>query len=526
MEEELLKRNTDCVYFLASPFTCKKGADCEYRHSDMARLNPRDCWYWLSGNCLNPTCAFRHPPLEIETEASSEAVGSSLSMSLATVTKTTVPCYFYFNGFCSKGDTCPFLHEPEETYSWKPKTANTIADAVVPRLETKTSGRTDTGVAPVKKHPTPSEMPITSNNSLEINQKEPVQKSTVKNTVELNSSPQTYVSEREEIGAIKRVSSEPEEGSTKSDSEPSFGSEHSSEELVDGNIVRDEWWDSSPGFDVLVDGKREDMAYEDDPEYLQALEGNDEDRECLLVQQGYVDQIDYRERGFVQYDPYERIDGEDRDDIDRYPPRQTLDRKVGRALSHSHKRKLFSVELPVGAHDNVDLRDYLRKRRMVVDGYLETRALGHDLGRVRDERRERLHTRAPNQRLHRRIASKVERNGVGFSRRRASVPNTLPRINPRNLQQNGSRQYNGVRRRVPLSSETQRRSFSKRERSPHDYSVSFAGPKSLAEIKERKREGLPTKNGSVAFEGPKPLSEILKDKKKTTSSQDGNIYNC
>ena len=38
-----------------------QGADCEYRHSEIARLNPRDCWYWLSGDCVNPTCAFRHP---------------------------------------------------------------------------------------------------------------------------------------------------------------------------------------------------------------------------------------------------------------------------------------------------------------------------------------------------------------------------------------------------------------------------------------------------------------------------------
>lgn len=38
-----------------------QGSDCEYRHSEIARLNPRGCWYWLSGNCLNPTCAFRHP---------------------------------------------------------------------------------------------------------------------------------------------------------------------------------------------------------------------------------------------------------------------------------------------------------------------------------------------------------------------------------------------------------------------------------------------------------------------------------
>ncbi|GAA0143762.1 hypothetical protein LIER_04370 [Lithospermum erythrorhizon] len=38
-----------------------QGSECEYRHSEMARLNPRDCCYWLSGSCLNPPCAFRHP---------------------------------------------------------------------------------------------------------------------------------------------------------------------------------------------------------------------------------------------------------------------------------------------------------------------------------------------------------------------------------------------------------------------------------------------------------------------------------
>ncbi|RWW09094.1 hypothetical protein GW17_00027435 [Ensete ventricosum] len=101
-EEEAMKRNTDCVYFLASPLTCKKplplpsslplslppplthrtgasstadrqvrrvlliiqGSECEYRHSEGARINPRDCWYWLNGNCLNPKCSFRHPVRE------------------------------------------------------------------------------------------------------------------------------------------------------------------------------------------------------------------------------------------------------------------------------------------------------------------------------------------------------------------------------------------------------------------------------------------------------------------------------
>ncbi|KAK2456125.1 protein EARLY-RESPONSIVE TO DEHYDRATION 7, chloroplastic [Trifolium repens] len=39
----------------------KQQQKCEYRNHEIARLNPRDCWYWLSGNCLNLTCALRHP---------------------------------------------------------------------------------------------------------------------------------------------------------------------------------------------------------------------------------------------------------------------------------------------------------------------------------------------------------------------------------------------------------------------------------------------------------------------------------
>lgn len=516
MEEELLKRNTDCVYFLASPFTCKKGADCEYRHSDMARLNPRDCWYWLSGNCLNPACAFRHPPLEIHSEASSEAAPSSLNQPSAPVTKATVPCYFYFNGFCNKGDRCPFLHENEETYSWKPKLANTVADVSVSRPENRTSGKSDAGSAPANKHPGPSETAIASDNSLQIQWKEQVQKSTSKNSLELNSSARTYASGHKDAAAIKRMSLQSAEGLTKTAPEPSLGSEHSSEELVDGDVVRDEWWESSPGFDVLVDGKTDDMASEDDPEYMHALEGNDEDRECLFMQEAYVDQIKYGERGFIEYDPYECLDGEDRADTNQYSPRRALDRKVGQALSH--KRKLLSMELPVCGRNNVDLRDYLRKRR-TVDSYLEARALERDFTCLRDERRDRLEMRAMNHRLPRRIASKVERNGVGLVRRRTSVVSGMQRGKHRNLERNELRRYNGIRRH-PLSSESLRRSFSKSERSPQ-YSISFAGPKSLAEIKKARRVGHSTRNGSVDFKGPKPLSEILKYKKKTTSSQNG-----
>ncbi|XP_052156919.1 zinc finger CCCH domain-containing protein 34 [Oryza glaberrima] len=101
--------NTDCVYFLASPFTCTKGSKCEYRHADGARFNRRNCWYWFKGNCVNPSCTFRHPPLENLNKTKSLADPLSLC---STSVKAANPCYFYYNLHCSKGDNCPYLHEP------------------------------------------------------------------------------------------------------------------------------------------------------------------------------------------------------------------------------------------------------------------------------------------------------------------------------------------------------------------------------------------------------------------------------
>ncbi|CAA0827454.1 Zinc finger CCCH domain-containing protein 17 [Striga hermonthica] len=125
-EEEAVKRNTDCIYFLASPLTCKKGNECEYRHSDVARVNPRDCYFWLHGNCLNPKCGFRHLPLDglLGTQGPT-SIGSSAPVFQTVVAsvphvsnasaKPGVTCIFFQKGYCVKGDWCPFLHMPNSS---------------------------------------------------------------------------------------------------------------------------------------------------------------------------------------------------------------------------------------------------------------------------------------------------------------------------------------------------------------------------------------------------------------------------
>ncbi|KNA13555.1 hypothetical protein SOVF_115570 [Spinacia oleracea] len=505
MEDELLKRNTDCVYFLASPFTCKKGVECEYRHSEMARLNPRDCWFWLSGTCFNPTCAFRHPPLESHNEASTDGAPPLLNQSSVPATKTKVPCYYYYNGFCNKGDRCPFLHEPGEAIGLKTKIANAVADSPVLPLDSKTSGRADREPVTAEKHSILSEMAMKSSSGLHNGHKQQAQHPANAIIPEPSISKQTYIPQCEETVAVKTVSLEPAECSIKSECEPSLDSDQSSEGIIDGNIVRDEWWESSPGFDVLVEGEDEEMM--DDPEYLPALDGNDGDSKHLFMPHDFAHRAEYDERVFFDnghYEPSEYFKDELRNSVPEYSSRRTQDREAKRIVER--KRNILCVESPVGGRHDVDLRDYLSKRRM-HGGYQETCDLRH----VRDGRPESLQRHASIPRLHGRIASKVERHGVRLSRRMNDAEH---RGRPRNSHHNGYRQHNGMH---SWQSSSERRSYSKRDRYAQE-STTFCEPKTLAATKvDRNRS---SNNCSADFEGPKPLSEILKDKKKTVSSAD------
>ncbi|XP_047094469.1 zinc finger CCCH domain-containing protein 34-like [Lolium rigidum] len=104
------RSDTDCVFFLVSRVSCTKGSKCEYRHCEAARFNPRNCWYWFHGNCVNPSCTFRHPPMENFNRTKSLSVPPSSYGSVPS--KETKPCYFYYSSSCIKADNCPFLHEP------------------------------------------------------------------------------------------------------------------------------------------------------------------------------------------------------------------------------------------------------------------------------------------------------------------------------------------------------------------------------------------------------------------------------
>ncbi|XVF34702.1 hypothetical protein REPUB_Repub18cG0081700 [Reevesia pubescens] len=528
MEEELLKCNTDCVYFLASPLTCKKGIDCEYRHSEIARLNPRDCWYWLAGNCINPTCGFRHPPLDGHAQVSSESAVLPCQFS-APVNKTNLPCYFYFNGFCNKGDGCSFLHGPDGS-SITRKSSKTDS---LP-LDHKTSIENDAGVAPTETHPSPSKTAPNSSKDMAAQLKEELQQSASKTMIQKSVSPKTSVFGYEEAAFVKSRSLLLKEGISQSRSP--MCTDESSEEQVDGHVEREERWESSPGFDVIVENKSEDLDYENGSECL--LAPDEEQREQYLACD-YEDSVQHETRypnvkfpyDRDVYDAYEGSDNEYIFDKVRNPPAHPRDRRLD-SIFFQKRRRLLPVEVSIDEHIGMDLRDYLMKGRVVEGNPLNclsrrskySHLIGRSLGRPR--------RRSMGRKLRGRSASKVGMHSIESVGDQGCFHNGSNRRGwLKHFEPNCSiwRPYWEKRlpRRKSVSSEVSR-NLIPRERKSTDASTAFTGPKTLAQIREEKKKTEEnggrmrnsSRSGSADFQGPKPLREILKDKGRLDTIRD------
>ncbi|KAM7512725.1 hypothetical protein LguiB_011600 [Lonicera macranthoides] len=491
MDEELQKRNTDCVYFLASPLTCKKGIECEYRHSEIARLNPRDCWYWLAGSCLNLSCPFRHPPLDGHPEKSPQSAPQYDHTSVP-VNKTDVPCFFFFNGFCNKGDKCTFLHGPDDAthpHAWKSsKAASTTSNPIL--LEKKISTGSDTGSTHIDANPNPSKtvVPIKTadDSSTPDKAKQEFQQLLTPNNIEERSdSPQMMSASEGDDEA---------EGFIQGSSDENFNGDH---------IEREDWLESSPGFDVLVNDRLENLGYEDDPEYL------------LDQSTVYEDPVEYNpqyQEGRILYEQgitsFGDLDNELTFDYIRKNPIRSRERMLNPLPGR--KRKFLSTDT---GRRGVDLRDHLKKRR-VFDGPFETCfSRKHGLTRVIGRSRER--PQGPG-----RFGSRLENE-------------TLFKGKPRRPRLNKSRPQVKERRQGKQfpSSEVLRKPVSKKRKTNEEPSV-FTGPKTLHQIKEEKKRAEQNgdsfgktrnsgRSGSEDFQGPKPLSEILKDKRRPGLVTDG-----
>ncbi|KAE8710398.1 Detected protein of unknown function [Hibiscus syriacus] len=266
--------------------------------------------------------------------------------------------------------------------------------------------------------------------------------------------------------------------------------DESSEEQLDDDIEREEpeeRWESSPGFDVLVDNKSDDLDYENDSEYPLDPEGEQRGYFSYDSEDSIQHDTRYPDVEFPYdqdaYDVYEGSDNEYIFDNVRNPSDQPRDRRLGSIFSQE-RRRLLPVQLSI----DVDLRDYLSERRVVEGNPLKCLS-----------RPEYPH-------LINRSLERLQRHSMGWK--------------------SSGKLASTVGKHSIKLTEAKRKS--------KDASTAFTGPKTLAQIREEKRKteengGKPRHSigtASADFQDPKPLSEILKGKERLAKSQTYMTMKC
>ncbi|XP_031400935.1 zinc finger CCCH domain-containing protein 17 [Punica granatum] len=559
-EEEALKRNTDCVYFLASPLTCKKGSECEYRHSEYARVNPRDCWYWLNGNCLNPKCAFRHPPLDgLLGAQASASIGASLPPQQVAVPPSTpnsynnsgrqaVPCIFFQKGLCLKGDKCSFLHG-----------ANSFGNKVQQATPTMLTGDLSTSRKPpgvLQKCFQEQQVPAQSS-------KPPVLQSSAK--LVLNAEYDTPGN----VGSLEKSSvarSTDEEASQCKPSHPSSilngslqsrsGRSHHTYAFDERSFQNDKEADeflreSSPGFDVLVDDELGDPEYyhgEDQFRRTRTRERriSSSANEYEMDHPADFNSLSDADREMLHdrhiFESYDQMSGQFGWD----QPRNQSEKIFG-GLSHREGRNHVNSETPE-FFGGSDLRHRLSKQRrvnglrsvvsndFVPDSHVEERNYRGS------SQRDSQHASSQESSLSDRLRGRVKFPGRSVGDGHEDKPDwqmdrerSLGRLHQGRLRD----RLKGRLQEENSSAVGKRSSSPQMRRETWDGTdANFAGPKSLSELKsmgqqikgqessslavrrQDERAGDQQSDVDLSFEGPKPLSVLLKRKReaKTTAA--------
>ncbi|XP_075660512.1 uncharacterized protein LOC142630323 isoform X2 [Castanea sativa] len=408
------------------------------------------------------------------------------------------------------------------------KAVSTSTDA--PFIEKKISAGNETQSAQTETHLNPYESVPKVAMNLNSEFKEGLDEPVPNNVSQQCASPQIAVCGYDEAPVIRSESLLIADGFIQSRSH--FEADQSSEEQVEDDIEPEERWESSPGFDVLVGDKSENLGYDDDAEYLLDLDG--EQRELSSCFLGY----DFEDP--IKYDPtHPDLKQYERDFYDGYDPDDKhLFNNVRRDPGHSRdsmldsilfrKRKHVPMELTVGDHNGMDLRDHLRRHRVIDGCPITGLSRRHGSSCLIGRSQERPHRHGMGQRLHGRMASEVGmstiesvKNGT-FSHGATANQRGLLRRSQQHRSKKVSRKK--ILLKHPFSSEVTRKPVTRERRSTQE-STTFTGPKTLAQIKEEKKKaeengvciwkvGHSSRTTSTDFQAPKTLSEILKDKRK------------
>ncbi|KAL9389760.1 hypothetical protein Peur_018365 [Populus x canadensis] len=552
-EEEALKRNTDCVYFLASPLTCKKGSECEYRHSEYARVNPRDCYFWLNGNCMNPKCGFRHPPLDgLFGNQTTASAGSSLPPSHAAAAthaphnsgKQGVLCIFFQQGICLKGDRCAFSHGPNHasrvsqtmaftpgTEAHPPKKAfdglqKCTQEQKLPQVNLSKAVEPPTVAKPVSKAEIAS-----ARNSAGV----------ARNVVPPKSMD-------DEVPRYKASNLPPEVNGNSSRSNQLHLSRVADDHVNHNGKDADEYLrESSPGFDVLVDDELRDSDYYHGEDQFGRTIGHEGRNLNSVDEYGRGHPADYGSLPDDQerygdprgYDPYEHMQGQH-----AWEQHRASSERMLVAPAHLERRGYSKADSPEHIEGS-DLRYLLSKQRRVnglrsvvsndfVPGnHVEER--GYQGSSRRDSHHLLSHESSISSRLRGRIklpGGSLNEGGDLHAEREIDRGRNRGRLSP--VSSLISSQQGRFRDRMKARVEedyNEGRNF----RGPHvrrelvdEKITNFAAPKRLAELrggknaegksqqslgKRKNLEDHPPSDADLSFEGPMPLSEILKRKR-------------
>ncbi|KAI3744112.1 hypothetical protein L1987_57188 [Smallanthus sonchifolius] len=452
-EDELVKRNTDCVYFLASPLTCKKGSECEYRHSDIARVNPRDCWYWLNGTCLNPKCAFRHPPLDGLLGSDVPApMGPPVPAPHATpyaTPKQGVACIFFQKGFCLKGHLCPFLHGPSNLVNNKPTQPGPANPATEPP---KMAQQIVTTHKPVEFRPSQGKQPPFP----------------TRNGVDKKIAPPARVVPPPVMNILP--SNKPKRGNVY----PGYHASNN-ERNVSGKDAEEYSREPSPGFDVLVHDELQDSGRDYDADHVDRdiyREHRDYDHYNERDDHFDIDHVDHLERR-----SYPRNDRESESDL-----RQRISKQ--QRGSYSGLRSVSNREShadPMPRRDNHQQQHHHRSDQGTLSSRLR--------GRIKIPGGSISPTKETNSRVER--ETDIERRHLSrySPGRPVSLNQTRVRDRISDTKFAGPKRLSELKS-VRISTEHQSNDeqfLGKRKYPKMEEDLSFEGPKSLSEILKRKR---------------------------------------
>uniref|UniRef100_A0A7N0ZWT5 C3H1-type domain-containing protein n=1 Tax=Kalanchoe fedtschenkoi TaxID=63787 RepID=A0A7N0ZWT5_KALFE len=545
-EDEASKRNTDCVYFLASPLTCKKGSECEYRHSEYARVNPRDCWYWLNGSCLNPKCAFRHPPLgDLLGTQTAVSAGTALASPQAVAptppvaasqSKQAVPCIFFRKGLCLKGDKCAFFHGPNSAATKPPQKALPAAEVTGPKSVFSITQGSSEEPKSYEANISDLNMYTDSKSVQKISNAQPKANAVAKRFVFPSSG------FNDEYLSYKSTTAAPlSSGGNILISNHMHQTEKSADHvMLNDKEVDDFYRESSPGFDVLVDDELAEDQYYDEDCYgaIEAGDGKDVKDYGALPDGDHEMFHDPRD-----YDGFDGVSDHYSRDQSRILRERTLrgsaslggrnDRKGGSSDRIGQSDLRYRLEQKKGSglrsvvsnnnayHSPNERRSGDSRRDSLLVTSLESSSSSRFQGRIKDiqslpvrgfcsdrdtERGRNLRRKSPGRaQIHGRIGTRVHddfRNG---------------------------RNSRGCEGRIKES---------------EDGLGGFSGPKKFAELKackssvkdrlmvgqeslslgKRKSTGEHEQlESDLSFEGPKSLSEILKRKKRSEMNAPGSL---